>query len=226
MREVDKLSYLAEEQAKIQDENSLLYSISPWSLAVKRVPALLLTMSLELMGGVVIDQLHKVIKAYTLIVSFMPAISALSGNLGLQASANTIRGIGTGQITSSSYLRNMGKEIKSGFLSSTIIACIICTIGTVWAYAHPDNSDINITDPEHPFVFGSILFMGTWISMMIACVNGSGIPILARLMNLDPAKIAGSMETAFQDVVGQSFLLGVSYIIFSETENRLHALHL
>ena len=45
-------------------------------------------------------------------------------------------------------------------------------------------------------------------------------------MNLDPAKIAGPMETAFQDVVGQSFLLGVSYIIFSETENRLHALHL
>ena len=41
-------------------QNSLLYSISPWSLAVKRVPALLLTMALELMGGMVIDQLHKV----------------------------------------------------------------------------------------------------------------------------------------------------------------------
>ena len=81
--------------------------------------------------------------------------------------------------------------------------------------------------------------------MMIACVNGSGIPILvdmrnklaivyrrhimfnpkARLLNLDPAKIAGPMETAFQDVVGQSFLLGVSYLIFSVTEDRLHALH-
>ena len=33
------------------------------------------------------------------------------------------------------------------------------------------------------------------------------------------------METAFQDVVGQSFLLGVSFLIFSVTENRLHALH-
>ena len=98
------------------------------------------------------------IKAYTLIVSFMPAISALSGNLGLQASANTIRGIGTGglwnndkgiilnsvgQITSSTYLSNMWKEIKSGFLSATIIATIICSIGTVWAYADSDNVDIN-----------------------------------------------------------------------------------
>ena len=37
-----------------------LYSISPWALAVKRVPALILTMALELIGGVVIDQLHRV----------------------------------------------------------------------------------------------------------------------------------------------------------------------
>ena len=74
--EVDKLGHLAELQDKISREvrtvvwistiycvclqNAALYSISPWSLAIRRVPALLLTMSLELVGGVVIDQLHKV----------------------------------------------------------------------------------------------------------------------------------------------------------------------
>ena len=92
----------------------------------------------------------------------MPAISALSGNLGLQASANTIRGIGTGdiwlenltqiqiishsgQINSSSYLSNMWKEIKSGLLSATIVATIICAIGTLWAYSDGDNAEINKT---------------------------------------------------------------------------------
>ena len=80
-----------------------------------------------------------------MIVSFMPAISALSGNLGLQASANTIRGIGTGHINSSSYLSNMWKEVKSGFLSATIVATIICAIGTLWAYADSDNVEINKT---------------------------------------------------------------------------------
>ena len=42
-----------------------LYSISPWALAVKRVPALILTMALELVGGVVIDQLHRVTNMLT-----------------------------------------------------------------------------------------------------------------------------------------------------------------
>ena len=77
-------------------QTTALYSISPWALALRRLPALAITLGLELVGGIVIDQLHKVIRAYTLIVSFMPAISALSGNLGLQASSNTIRGLGTG----------------------------------------------------------------------------------------------------------------------------------
>ena len=85
------------------------------------------------------------IKAYTLIVSFMPAISALSGNLGLQASANTIRGLGTGHIDKSTYFSNMWKEIKSGFLSATIIATVICFIGTLWAYSDEDNKHINET---------------------------------------------------------------------------------
>ena len=74
-----------------------LYTSSACSLALKRLPALSLTLCLELLGGLIISQLHQVIKIYTLIVSFMPAISALSGNLGLQASANTIRGLGTGE---------------------------------------------------------------------------------------------------------------------------------
>lgn len=43
----------------------------------------------------------------------------------------------------------------------------------------------------------------------------------ANILKLDPAKIAGPLETAFQDIVGQSFLLGVSYAIFSSTEERI-----
>ena len=84
------------------------------------MPALLLTMSLELMGGVVIDQLHKVIKAYTLIVSFMPAISALSGNLGLQASANTIRGIGTGRAHCTLYIDFCKPFTRSNYLQQLL----------------------------------------------------------------------------------------------------------
>ena len=41
-------------------QTAALYSISPWSLALKRLPALGVTLALELCGGIVISQLHQV----------------------------------------------------------------------------------------------------------------------------------------------------------------------
>ena len=75
------------------------YAISALQLALRRLPALCTTLGLELVGGLIIDDLNVVITNYPLIVSFMPTISALSGNLGLQASSNTVRGLGTGEAT-------------------------------------------------------------------------------------------------------------------------------
>ena len=75
------------------------YNISASKLALKRIPALLVTLTLEIMGGFIINSLDDVIQKYVLIISFMPTVSALSGNLGLQASSNTVRGLGTGNLS-------------------------------------------------------------------------------------------------------------------------------
>jgi len=219
--ENDRMALILEHQEEMQKEISKIYAVSPWGLALRRLPALALTLALELLGGLVIAQLHKVIRVYTLIVSFMPAISALSGNLGLQASANTIRGLGTGHIPETAYASNVLKEVKSGLVAATLAAAVMATVGASWCFLDPDSEQINKSDPEHPFVFGFVLFLGTWLSMMISTVNGAGTPVLAQLARIDPAKIAGPLETAFQDVVGQSFLLGLCYAIFHATEDRL-----
>ena len=61
---------------KCMDE---VYLDSPLKVAIRRLPALFLTLFIELIGGVIISKFHLVIKKYTLLVSFMPALSALSG---------------------------------------------------------------------------------------------------------------------------------------------------
>jgi Mg/Co/Ni transporter MgtE len=59
------------------------------------------------------------------------------------------------------------------------------------------------------YPFSVCLIMGTTIST----VNGALMPIIAYNLNLDPAKIAGPLEMAFQDIVGQSFLLGLAMLV-------------
>ena len=36
----------------------------------------------------------------------------------------------------------------------------------------------------NPWLFGGIIFIGTWISMMISTVNGASCPILVNILNI------------------------------------------
>ena len=49
----------------------------------------------------------------------------ISGNLGLQAGSNTIRGLGTGHIMRGEFRKNIAREIKSGIISATLLAIIM-----------------------------------------------------------------------------------------------------
>ena len=144
----------------------------------------------------------------------MPCI----GNLGLQASSNTIRGLGTGHIRQDEFGTNIVKEMKSGLVCASVIAFTIAVVGTLSSQYSGHDQIILDLYPTHHVVFGLVLFFGAWISMMISTVNGASTPIIADMCGLDPAKVAGPLETAFQDIVGQSFLLGVSLIVFKYSE--------
>merc|ERR1711971_388866 len=211
-----ELLELRKKEASIAELDHL-YSISATSLALRRVPALLVTLALELMGGIVIDALSSVIQKYVLIASFMPTISALSGNLGLQASSNMVRGLGTGHVVPDQYCYQIWKEVRSGVVSSMILSSVMAIISIIWSFIQ--DKDIIADYPEHPWLFGAVIFLGCFISMMVSTVNGVGTPIMAVKCNLDPSKIAGPLETAFQDIVGQSFLLGVGYLVFHSFES-------
>lgn len=141
--------------------------------------------------------------------------------MGLQACSNTVRGLGTGHIARGSFGKNIKKEVKSGLISATIIALTIGVIGTIWSTVVKENimnEEISSVYPRHDIAFGCTLLLGSWIAMMIACFNGSATPIAADRCGLDPAKVAGPLETAFQDIFGQTFILGGSFLIFKYTE--------
>ena len=78
--EIVRLNAIVESSKSVDQWVNNIYSDGPVMLAVRRIPALFVTLFIELFGGLIIADLNSVIKRYTLLVSFMPAISALSGN--------------------------------------------------------------------------------------------------------------------------------------------------
>lgn len=58
--------------------------------------------------------------------------------------------------------------------------------------------------------FGIVIFIACLSSMLTASITGTAAPLIFSAMNIDPTSMAGPLETAVQDVVGNSCFLAAA----------------
>ncbi len=168
---------------------------TPARIALLRLPWIMATLFIELGAGVVIHVFDATLTRFILLASFMPIISAISGNTGLQSAAIIIRGLSTGQVQLARWRQALGRQVATTLLLGGACASALGVIGGVWA---------------HQWVFGLVVFLGMFASVNIAGVVGTVVPLLSKRAGFDPALTAGPFETAFQDVIGISIFLSLA----------------
>jgi magnesium transporter len=173
-------------------------SRNPAQIARLRLPWLLGTMVIELSAGVVISRFDKVLTQVILLASFMPAISAVSGNVGLQAAAIVVRGLDTGHVQASKWRRQLSREMNSTLIMAVACGIVLGTAGAFWSGHAP---------------FGIVIGVSMLCSMMTAGFMGTTIPMVSQRLGFDPATTAGPFETAFQDVVGFAVFLWMASLL-------------
>lgn len=171
---------------------------SPAQIARLRLPWLLGTMGIELCAGLVIARFDQVLTRVILLASFMPVISAISGNVGLQSAAIVVRGLDTGHVTLGRWRAQVGKELATTLLMAIACGSLLGIIGAIWS-GHPP--------------FGVVIGLAMTCSMLTAGFMGTVIPMLSKRVGFDPATTAGPFETAFQDVVGFAVFLWLASLL-------------
>lgn len=165
---------------------------SPLEAARLRLPWLLVTLGVELFAGVVISRFDEVLTRVILLASFMPIISAISGNVGLQAAAIVVRGLDTGHVTLKGWWGAVRKELVTAFLMALVVGTVLGSIGVVWSGKAS---------------FGLVIGTAQMAAMLTAGLMGTLFPLVSKRLGFDPATTAGPFETAFQDVVGFAVFL-------------------
>ena len=171
---------------------------SPAQVARLRLPWIMATMFIELLAGVVIHIFDGTLQRIILLASFMPIISAISGNTGLQSAAIIIRGLSSGQVQLSHWKHALARQVTTTAILGGACAATLGIIGAVWS---------------HKATFGLVVFLGMFASVNIAGVVGTVVPLLSKRAGFDPALTAGPFETAFQDVIGISIFLGLATLL-------------
>lgn len=165
---------------------------SPLEAARLRLPWLLVTLGVELLAGVVISRFDEVLTRVILLASFMPIISAISGNVGLQAAAIVVRGLDTGHVTLQGWWAAVRKELATAFLMAVVVGTVLGGIGVAWSGKTS---------------FGLVIAAAQVAAMLTAGLMGTLFPLVSKRLGFDPATTAGPFETAFQDVVGFAVFL-------------------
>lgn len=167
----------------------------PLQIAKARLPWLMGTLLIELIAGTVVHRFDQALAQMILLASFMPIISAISGNVGLQSATIVVRGLGTGHYSPKQWVAPLLRELKVDVLMGIALGVVLAVVGAVWS--------------KH-VGFGLVVGISLMASMLTAGFMGTVIPLLSKRFGFDPAVTAGPFETAFQDVIGFAVFLGLA----------------
>ncbi|MGH2575739.1 MAG: magnesium transporter, partial [Ignavibacteria bacterium] len=174
-----------------------LQSKSPFQIAMLRLPWVLITLGIQFIAGLVINYYDETLTKVILLASFMPIISAISGNTGLQASAMTVRGLAVGNVSPNRWAEPVKRSLQTSLIIGSVCGLVIGIIGATWA---------------GKIIFGLIVGISMCISINISAFVGTSTPLVSKRLGFDPAITVGPFETAFQDVVGITVFLTLATI--------------
>ena len=171
---------------------------SPAQIALLRLPWVLTTLVIEFFAGLVIHHFDQTLSQVILLASFMPIISAISGNTGLQSAAIIVRAMSTGHVTLDRWWHPLSRQIQTTLIIGAACGVAIGLVGAVW---------------QGVWVFGAVVGVSMFVSVNISGIVGTTVPMISKRLGFDPALTAGPFETAFQDVVGISIFLWLATLL-------------
>lgn len=169
-------------------------SDSPKKSIKKRLPFLLLSLLTASLAPLVINFFKGTIQEVVILAVFMPLIAALGGIAGSQTIAIMVREIAVGEADWPGAKRALMKEIAVGVGNGVVVGLVLALV-----------SYLLIGIPALGFILG----VAVVINLFLAALLGTLIPLILKLLKLDPALGSHNLLTMCTDAVGMLSFLGL-----------------
>ena len=173
----------------------------------KRLPWLLVLLGLGMIVSSVVGIFEQVIAQLTIIMAFQSLILDMSGNVGTQSLAVTIRVLTDENLSGKQKLRLVIKEMKVGLSNGIILG--VCSIVLIGLYIMLFKGKPAILAFGVSFCIGAALIL----AMLISSAVGSSIPLFFKKIKIDPAVASGPLITTICDLVSVVTYYGLSWIL-------------
>lgn len=208
---VDDVMDVMEEEATEDFEKmaAMLPSEKPYlktnvfQLAKNRIPWLLILMLSSTITGGIMIKYETAIAAIPLLVSFVPMLMDTGGNAGSQSSTMIIRGMAVGEVEPADILKVIWKEVRVGLIVGIVLAFVNFARLMI---QYPGNTMICLT-----------VVLSVFATVVVAKTIGCTLPILAKVLKLDPAIMASPLITTIVDAVSLVVFFDLACILLGMT---------
>lgn len=200
-----KLAGLTEEQ----ERNETL-----WESMRKRLPWLILLLFLGMGVSTVTGMFEELISQFALIVSFQSVILGMSGNVGTQSLAVTIRMLMEEEFSPKEKLLHVIKEMRIGLMNGLLLGAL--GFGFIGAYVWL----LKGKELVYALALAGCVGLSFMVAMCISSLVGALVPLIFDKIKVDPAVASGPLISTINDLVAVITYYGLSGVIL------LHVLHL
>ncbi|MEA2076599.1 MAG: magnesium transporter [Candidatus Marinimicrobia bacterium] len=173
---------------------------STWETTKKRFPWLLATYIGGLIAALVIGMFHNLLSSFIILMSFIPIIAGMGGNIGTQSSTIITRGLLSGRVNPNTTRKIIFKELKIGLILGFIYGVSLGGIAFLMTFIfHSSGYDYSLINCIELSI---AIFLGITIAMTIATFMGTIAPLVLNKMKIDPAIATGPFVTTSIDIFG------------------------
>ena len=155
---------------------------------------------LNLIAVSVIAVYEETLEAVIALAVFLPLISDMGGNAGVQAIAVSIRELSLGLLKPHEMLWVSMKEASVGLINGVGLGLLVGLVGWIW---------------QQNLWLGLVVGTAMWLNTVVAVVIGGLMPLVLKKMNQDPALAAGPILTTITDMSGFFFVLSFATMVLS-----------
>ncbi len=168
-------------------EEELLYGNKSFHIARLRLPWLLTTLA----GGVVTGSLMWYYKAtleqVIMLISFIPVITGMGGNVGGQTSTIIVRGFATGRIDSAEIRQVFLKELRVGLIMGSVCGLVIALVAYLW---------------HQNLYLGLVVGLAMVTAISVAACMGVLVTTFFKRVGIDPAIASSPFVQTVNDITG------------------------
>lgn len=169
---------------------------TPWSAALaRRLPWLGVNLATALLAATVVGLFEETIARWTALVVFLPLISAVAGNAGVQSLTVIIRGLALGEVGAGDAARIVRKELAIGMANGVALGLLLGLIGFGW---------------KGSLLLGAVAGTAMLVNQVVGALSGVLVPFGLRACRIDPATASGIFVTTITDILGFLVFLGLA----------------